>query len=770
MKTRNKAKLSSPARPAPQRRSATLVAAKLKPSRLTKRGPEAVAPTHTPLNMAVVIPELAKYGGAERYLIECVSRWQDLHDITIYASKIDEQLLQEHGIGSRVKLMRLSPYFEGRHSILLNAVLLPKIWEQEISVHDVYHTHLWPTHLIDLHPMVWYPHEPLRILHDLRYEQPLEDVAGIFQRNLHIYPKYNYDRITDVTYEAYLASMDMFDKLGKPDRIVANSRYTAGYLEGVYNTKVRDVVYPGVNVDDFIFQPSDENIFLTIGQLWPHKRIKLIIEAMKHVDNAQLYIVGNGPDKEKLMRTAAGLGLSNRVFFLHGLNNLEVQILFSRALAVVFAPVKEPFGIVALEAMAAGKPLIAANEGGFTEVVDETCAFLCSPQPEELAEKMRHLRDNKDVARRMGDAGRQKVKDYTWEKAAKDLLGIIEKTHHDWVARTAPAAAAGDTGEVTVPRQTTQFGIQYYCWYGNGIGSRHWNDSQHAGGVTDMPKLGYYGSSSRTTIEEHWKLFEEAGINFVVLNLHIDGKGASGYELAAAENIFSVVESRQTAPGHEVKLAIQVCPYECKREQLVETLEVVAKMFARRKSYLHLRGKPVLFFFWTGVQDGNKTWLNAIEDHTPDMFRIASSLRMYSAKDERSKTFGVFDGWSLYSPLELSQSASWERLWRQAYRNYDAGSAGLKVVTVSPGYDDRHLRDANRKGNLYRSIDRQKGATYQRTIDFALSVEQQPDLVLVSTFNEYHENTHIEPSRTHGRLYMDMTREFIQKAKDQWKL
>src|SRR5947208_838838 len=117
------------------------------------------------LSLGVIIPELSKYGGAERYLIECVSRWQDLHDITIYASIINSDLLAEHGIGKKVKLCPLSPYFEGQHSILLNTALLPKVWEQEIGKHDIYHTHLWPTHLIDLHPMVWYQHEPLRLLH-----------------------------------------------------------------------------------------------------------------------------------------------------------------------------------------------------------------------------------------------------------------------------------------------------------------------------------------------------------------------------------------------------------------------------------------------------------------------------------------------------------------------------------------------------------------------------------------------------------------------------
>lgn len=709
------------------------------------------------LDMAVIIPELAKYGGAERFLIECVARWQDVHDLTIYSSIVNEDLLAEHGIGKKVKFSKLSPYLEGQHSILLNTALLPKIWEQEIGKHDVYHTHLWPTHLINVHPMVWFPHEPLRILHDLRYEQPLEDVAATRQREMHVYPKYNYDCVADVTYEAYLSSMELVDKLGKPDRVVANSRYSAGYLEGVYGAAVSDVVYPGVNVDDFIFQPSDENIFLTIGQLWPHKRIKLIIEALKLVENAQLYIVGSGPEKQKLARVAEGMGLENRVFFLHGLTNLEVKILFSRALGVVFMPVKEPFGIVALEAMAAGKPLIAANEGGFIEAVDESCAMLVSPEPEEIAERMRFLRDNKDIARKMGEAGRQRVQKYTWQGAAEKLLDIIEDTHRTWVA------------EHTRPRDeshvhTTLFGAQYYCWYGNGIGSHHWNDTSHSGGVTDMPRLGYYASSSCSTIEAHWRQFDQMGLDFVVLNLHVDRNGANAYEQAAAKSIFSVVDKMDT----NVRLAIQLCPYDCTRKQLAETVAVVREHFVPRDSYFHYDGDPVLFYFWTGVQDGNKPWINFVDEQTEDFLRIASSLRLYSDKEERGNSFGLFHGWSLFSPLELSAPTNWERIWTQAYNNSGAGTRGLRILSVSPGYDDRHLRDPNRKSNPHRSIDRQQGSTYRRSLAHALSVDEPPDMVVISTFNEYHENTHIEPSRNHGSLYLDLTREFIQEGKRRW--
>jgi hypothetical protein len=141
---------------------------------------------------------------------------------------------------------------------------------------------------------------------------------------------------------------------------------------------------------------------------------------------------------------------------------------------------------------------------------------------------------------------------------------------------------------------------------------------------------------------------------------------------------------------------------------------------------------------------------------------------MYSAKDERRHTFGLFHGWSLYSPLELSAPANWERVWMQAYLNSDAGTRNLKILSISPGYDDRHLRDPNRKTNPHRNVDRQQGEAYRRMIDFAVSVPDVPDMVLISTFNEYHENTHIEPSRNHGSLYSQMTQKFIEEGKSRW--
>ena len=756
------------------------------------------------LDIAVIIPKLGKYGGAEKYVIECVARWQKHHKITIYTSECDPGLLKEHGI-KKISVVKISGYFEGEHSVVLNGALLPKIWEQEIGVHDVYNVHLWPTHLINVHPMVWFPHEPLRMLYDLKYREVLNDARGRNAKDFHIYPKYNYDKVPNSIHQAYLDSLTMIDKLGNPDRTVANSRYTAQYLENVYGQKVSDVVYPGVNLDSFITTPidrgplkheamsmpfavncssaaeqnngapiaksvasltgagncvslPDENIILSIGQLWPHKRIDKIIEAIKLVEDVQLYLVGSGPMKKKLQGMAEKLGVADRVFFLEGLTNLELRIVFWRCLAVVFAPIREPFGIVALEAMAAAKPLIAVDEGGFTEVVDDSCALLVRPFPEAIAEKIRYLRDHKDLARKMGLAGREKAQQFTWDRSADQLLEIIERTYADAKKSQIPT-------KLRPSNNGPLFGTQYYCWYGNGIGSPHWNDNGEFGGITDTPALGYYSSGEGVTIEEHLKMMGHAGLDFAILNLHVDSQGPNPYELAAIENILNLAEDAHSP----LRFAVQICMYNPNRDSLIHVLKIVDKIASRHKQYLTFADKPVLFVFWAGTLDGDSTTIDLLRKHSEQFVRIASSLRMYDHRSEAGNTFGLFDGWSLFSPLELSQSSKWTQLWRKAYDNSLAGTMDIKILTVSPGYDDAHLEASNRKHNPYRVIDRGDGKTYQRMIDFALSVEEPPDMVIVSTFNEYHENTHIEPSHKHGSKYLDATKNFVEAGTKVWK-
>lgn len=709
----------------------------------------------TRIDLCIIIPFLEKYGGAERFAVECIRYWQERHKITIYATRFSRYMLDEHNINKDINLVELPPYFEGEHSMLLNALLLPKIWREQIGRHDIYHCHLWPTHLIDLHPMVWFPHEPLRVLHDLRYEQNVEHIGSNVSRNIHIYPKYSYDAIGDSLYEAYLSAIDSMDKSAKPDRVVANSFYTAGYLEDVYGIPVKDVVYPGVEPEKFISLPKDKNFFVTISQLWPHKRVNLLIEAIALVDDAQLAIIGSGPEKQHLQEIATKLGVEDRVFFLSGLSNLELRIVLARACAFLFSPIKEPFGIVVLEALAAGLPVIAVNEGGYAEICKPEFAFLVKPYPHEFAEKMRYLRENPDVAQQMSNAGKNVAPDFKWKRTADELEAIIidvwEQSKANKVAKNSTAARS-------------LIGIQYYLWFSEGFGASHWNDDPSHGHVADRPILGYYGSTKGQIINSHLDLFEQMDLDFVILNLHIDNIGANGTELMGIQHVFDIATKRNSS----LKFAIQLAPYVDDFKECEKILRMISKIFADHNNYLKMNDQPVLFWFWSSAYDTNKRLIGELKKAAEQYTNIAVSLRLPHETEEDKLTFGFFDGFVPFSPLELSEEKNWEKVWKSAYRNAQKAGMRYRIASLSPGYDDSGLTAETRIGNPYRVIPRKDGATFEAGIRFVEKLEETPDLIMISTFNEFHENTHIEPSLKNGMKYVELTTNFVKRIKKKW--
>lgn len=701
------------------------------------------------MNLGIIIPSLEKYGGAERFVIECVKHWQHRHVITIYAAVFNRDLLRASGIESSVNLIQLTPNFEGEHAFLTNAVLLPKIWRQEIGRHDVYHAHLWPTHLVDLHPMVWFPHEPLRLLHDLRFEQRFG--GGDEWREVHIYPKYNYDEVETEFYDAYLSAVHGMDQSVAPALTIANSRYTAGYLADIYGRDMPHVVYPGVDVESPIDLKIDQNLFVTISQLWPHKRTSLLIEAIALTDGIQLIVIGSGPDLERLKSLCVKLGVEDRVFFLTGLSHFEVRLVLARACAFLFCPIREPFGIVVLEAMAAGKPIVAVNEGGYVEVCHPDFAMLIPASPLNFAEKIQYLRDNPAQVRMMGEAARKAVQPFTWKRTATELERFLVDAREE--GKSSPRL------QPVSDRSRPLVGIQYYLWYGEGFGAQHWNDNSRQGHVRDHPFLGFYPSEMGQTIEHHISQFEALKLDYVILNLHVDEDGMNEVELRSIQNLFEIAGRKKSS----LRFAIQISLFSGDADRIRSAVAKIAKLYADRKEYLRIDGKPVLFWFWSSAYDGSRALFETMRQAAADFRNLAVSLRMAKGIEESQYTFGFFEGFGLYSPLEISSEENWGRAWQKAYDASATAGMSYRMATVSPGYDDQALMDAKRDGNPNRVVPRRDGEVYARSLEFAASLSPPPDLIIVSTFNEYHENTHIELSATNGELYVRMTRDFIER-------
>ena len=142
---------------------------------------------------------------------------------------------------------------------------------------------------------------------------------------------------------------------------VAISRFVADRIRRAYG-RVADVIYPPVDVARFHVEETPGDFYLVVSALTPYKRIDLAVMAARQLGR-KLVVVGTGPEAHRLQNLAGA-----DVEFLGWRDDEEVAHLYARCRALIF-PTLEDFGITPLEAMAAGRPVIAFGQGGALETV-----------------------------------------------------------------------------------------------------------------------------------------------------------------------------------------------------------------------------------------------------------------------------------------------------------------------------------------------------------------------------------------------------------------
>lgn len=161
----------------------------------------------------------------------------------------------------------------------------------------------------------------------------------------------------------WLTRIRMWDRLAadRVDEFVVNSRLVQQRLEKYYR-RSGPIIHPPVAVERFSVSPTQENYFLTGGRLVPYKRFDLTVEAFNHL-GLPLKIFGAGPALKSLRARA-----NPNITFLGRVREEDMNALYGRAQAFI-NPQEEDFGLTAVEAMAAGRPVIAYAAGGALETV-----------------------------------------------------------------------------------------------------------------------------------------------------------------------------------------------------------------------------------------------------------------------------------------------------------------------------------------------------------------------------------------------------------------
>ena len=229
--------------------------------------------------------------------------------------------------------------------------------------------------------------------------------------------------------------------------VIVNSHYMKNELQRLFGLPYEkiNVVPNGVNLTLFNgverdydfrrrFAMDNEKIILFMGRLVYEKGITTLISAMPKILNnyhdAKLIIAGKGGMIDELRAQVNYLGLGNKVYFTGYLGSKDVQKMYKCADVAVFPSTYEPFGIVALEGMLSGTPVVVSDVGGLNEIVEHGVNGMKSyaGNANSLADSILSLLFNPDLCEKVTKNAKEKVKsEYNWTKITDETHFTYEK-------------------------------------------------------------------------------------------------------------------------------------------------------------------------------------------------------------------------------------------------------------------------------------------------------------------------------------------------------
>jgi glycosyltransferase involved in cell wall biosynthesis len=263
-------------------------------------------------------------------------------------------------------------------------------------------------------PVIWFCHEPSAFIHSPAVIDSLGEPA-------------------ETALRIAKPILSLLDKwlVKSADFIIANSQFTASQVKRVYGRIVDAVAYPAVNYNKFRSLNSKGNYIFTVNRLDKAKNIDVLIRAFAKLpsrfqEKFSVIIGGEGRERKSLERLAKNLHVLAKVKFLGEILDEDLPRWYARARLVVFASVDEPFGIIPLEAMASGTPVLATKTGGVQETVveGETGFFVKPKDPSDLAKNIQQILVNDEKLLKVSKNCRNYVqKKFSWDKT----VTVIEK-------------------------------------------------------------------------------------------------------------------------------------------------------------------------------------------------------------------------------------------------------------------------------------------------------------------------------------------------------
>lgn len=317
-------------------------------------------------------------------------------------------------------------------------------------------------------------------------------------------------------------------------------------------------------------------------------------------------------------------------------------------------------------------------------------------------------------------------------------------------------AAAAALPAAPVPKQVLAF---YYGWYGNPRVSGkwvHWKDvdesKKHIASSMGYPLLGAYDSHDPNIVEQHCREAKQAGLTGFIAtwwspgDFHDQGmplllEKAGKYGLKVTIYFETVPPKEAPTPAGAAKNVLYVLEH-----------------YGKNPAWLEVNGKPVVFVYGRAVGqlklDG---WAQAMAE----VNRKYPGGAVFIGDQISERAAKTFDGIHTYNITGKTKGMSVEQLRAWAKTTYPewvkTAGAGISCLTVIPGYDDSQA-DRPKPRPI---TDRHDGETYRVLWEEAIAAK--PDWILITTFNEWHEGSFIEPSAEYGGRELKTTRDYAPR-------
>lgn len=232
--------------------------------------------------------------------------------------------------------------------------------------------------------------------------------------------------------------------VAEADRIVAANVVERAHLVWYYGARAEKVEVIPCGVDTDLFQPMNraaakdllelgpDPLLLYVGRLQPIKGLETLLDAMALVPEATLLIIGGDQDEPdnghgaQLRDQVAALGLGGRVRFLGAQPQRRLRLFYAGADATVMPSYYESFGMVALEAMACGSPVVASRVGGLTTTIQDGVTGHLVPEgdPAALADCLRALLADDEARARIGREAARWAAEHRWPCVAEKICQL----------------------------------------------------------------------------------------------------------------------------------------------------------------------------------------------------------------------------------------------------------------------------------------------------------------------------------------------------------